>query len=348
MINTLRFNSDIPYDDGHLPVTPLENYSMLLRGETPLWIPTASDEVTIYPRISPDNLAFGIISDAPTETPDRKGGPDMFGVEWVFVEMVGGSMPVEGPPLLEDANEWPEKVKFPNLDDWDWEGNSAKLRPLMPANKMKIVDICCGLFERLISFMDFAGAAVAVIDDEQKDAVHALFSKLCDLYDDMIDRYQKYYGVDMIMFHDDWGSQRAPFFSLATCREMLVPYLKRVVESAHKRGMWFYFHSCGKNEMMVPAMLEAGVDLWKPQPMNDHAMLLETYDGKLVFPGRFDEPDPNASPEKAYEDAKAVLARFKGHKNVTISLPPFFNNAPAMPLYAKAFYELSREQYAEK
>ena len=37
-------------------------------------------------------------------------------------------------------------------------------------------------FERLISFMDFENAAVALIDDSQKDAVKS-FSSLCDLYE---------------------------------------------------------------------------------------------------------------------------------------------------------------------
>ena len=58
---------------------------------------------------------------------------------------------------------------------------------------------------------------------------------------------------------------------------MLVPYLKRVCQSAHKRGMFIDFHSCGKIEMLVPAMIEAGVDVWSGQDMNDREFVLKEY-----------------------------------------------------------------------
>ena len=76
----------------------------------------------------------------------------------------------------------------------------------------------------------------------------ALFSRLCEFYDHYFELLHRYLHPDVIEFHDDWGSQRAPLFSLETCREMLVPYLKRVVESCHKYGMIFQFHCCGKND----------------------------------------------------------------------------------------------------
>ena len=35
--------------------------------------------------------------------------------------------------------------------------------------------------------------------------------------------------LDGVLFHDDWGSQRAPFFSLDVCMEMVAAYLKQIV-----------------------------------------------------------------------------------------------------------------------
>jgi hypothetical protein len=114
-----------------------------------------------------------------------------------------------------------------------------------------------GLFERLISFMDFENAALALIDDEQKDAVHSLFNKLCEMYEAMISKYLEILNLDGVIFHDDWGSQRAPFFSLDVCMEMVVPYLKRIADFCHSKGLWFQQHCCGKNELLVPAMIAA-------------------------------------------------------------------------------------------
>ena len=131
--------------------------------------------------------------------------------------------------------------------------------------------------------MDFENAAFALVDEDEQEGVHRLFDKLADFYDEYIDYYARYLHPDVITFHDDWGSQRAPFFGLSTVREMILPYLKRVVESVHKRGMLFEMHSCGKNEMLVPAYIEAGVDLWSGQPMNDFEMMYEKYGDQIVL-----------------------------------------------------------------
>jgi hypothetical protein len=50
------------------------------------------------------------------------GGKDFFGIEWEYIPQVGGSMvrPGKG-ALLEDVNDWEKVIKFPNLDDYDWE-----------------------------------------------------------------------------------------------------------------------------------------------------------------------------------------------------------------------------------
>ena len=41
------------------------------------------------------------------------GGPDMFGIEWEYVPVAGGSMVRPGTPLLEDANDWNQILKLP-------------------------------------------------------------------------------------------------------------------------------------------------------------------------------------------------------------------------------------------
>ena len=80
-----------------------------------------------------------------------------------------------------------------------------------------------GWFERLISFMDFDNAVVALIDEDQKDAVKELFDRLSDLYIKIIDKYLEYFpGIDGFCIHDDWGAQKDTFFSPDTAMEMIV------------------------------------------------------------------------------------------------------------------------------
>ena len=161
------------------------------------------------------------------------GGADIFGVQWKYIDIAGGSMVEPGRPFLKEVSEWREKVRFPELDRWDWEKSAEENREFLNTDKLVTAWIFNGLFERLISFVDFEAAAVALIDEEQQDDVKALFQELADFYKRLIDKFVEYYHVDAIFFHDDWGSQRAPFFSLDTCREMIVPYMKQTVSYTH-------------------------------------------------------------------------------------------------------------------
>ncbi|UWP61404.1 uroporphyrinogen decarboxylase family protein [Ruminococcus gauvreauii] len=56
---------------------------------------------------------------------------------------------------------------------------------------------------------------------------------------------KKYYHADMILWHDDMGSQRAPFFSPELFREIYLPYYRRITKACHDEGMFIALHSCG-------------------------------------------------------------------------------------------------------
>jgi uroporphyrinogen-III decarboxylase len=172
----------------------------------------------------------------------------------------------------------------------------------------------CGFYERLISLMDVANAVVALIDEDQKSAVHALFDRLCILYDSLIEKYKKYYNPDIILMHDDWGHQHSTFFSPETYEEMILPYITRLVESCHKRGILYEQHSCGKNERLVPYMVKAGIDIWQGQDMNDKAMLVDKY-GKDIFLGvTVPILPPGTSDEEQYKNAEAFVNQYKGKR----------------------------------
>jgi hypothetical protein len=288
------------------PITPKENFHRYMKGENPLWVPTGIDILTFCPRIVPDNVARAFVFDVdPIDNVTEGGGKDWFDVEWEYVPQVNGSMVRPGNPLkVPDINEWEKYLTFPNLDDMDWEGSAARNKEVIASGRVLSVWLMNGLFERLISFMEFENAAVALIDDDKKDAVHRLFDALANFYDDVIARFKKYYDADILYFHDDWGSQRSPFFSLRTAREMLVPYLKRIVDSAHKHGMYVDFHSCGKVEKLVPAMIDAGVDIWSGQPMNDRLAVLKEHGDKikLNFGPAMEFGAPEDVQLKAYEE----------------------------------------------
>jgi len=293
------------------PITPKENLRRCVAREEALWIPSSRDFLDYEPRVHPDNVARAFIMDNGEAIPeDQRGGLDMFGVDWVYVPTVGGSMPRPGvKPLLEDVNDWPEKVKFPDVDSFDWAAAAEKNGCFSDSARAYHTCILNGLFERLISFMEFEGAAMAIIDEDQEDAIHALFDRLIDLYIDIIEHHLVYAKLDGVLMHDDWGSQRAPFFSPNVARKMIAPHIRRFSDWVHSKGMWFELHSCGKNDVMTPVYIEAGVDIWRPQPLVDVPEVHAQYGDRIIL-GYWFDITAKSSDEEIDAAVKEFVAKF--------------------------------------
>lgn len=306
------------------PITPGENFEALIKGEKPLWLPGFGDISMCMGDFLPDNIAR------------MKGGKDFFGLEWVYVDIAGGATRKPGEPYILDMNTWEEKIKFPDLDVYPWKTLREKANP--DDKRFPVVTILNGIFERLISFMDFAGAAMALIDEDQEEAILNFFDAQADFYCRLIDKYLEYSNVKMLSFHDDWGSQRAPFFSPATIRKMILPSLKKILSHARNEGLFIDMHSCGKNQMLAPIYLEAGVQSWTPQPMNDIDMLYEEYGKDLVLGVTPPQIDPEAPEGEVYASLEGFLEKYcrpDAHPVTVFSLR-------GHPKQKEAIYKLSR------
>ena len=320
------------------PIKPYENMKMFLADEKPLWMPFFVENKMFNPSILADNVARKSVVQANPDPSEPVFNKDYFGIEWEYVPSVHGSMVRPGPQKVPDICEWEKYITFPDLNELDWAGSAAANQEFLNDSRSIQMTVFNGFFERLISFVGMEDALVAMVDPDEKEAVHRLFDRLCIFYDELFYNMAKWFEPDLLWFHDDWGSQRAPLFSLETCREMLVPYLKRVVESAHNYGIGFEFHCCGKNEELVPAMIEAGVDMWCGQVMNDRKKMYPLYgkDIKLgIIPPKFPE---DASKEQIMEMMEELLDTFP--TNVYVGM-----DFAVDPRFYPYLYEASRKRY---
>ena len=247
--------------------TPKENFIHFYHNDPVEWTPMADDICMFQPEEINLYIARGFVLQQEPFPVEKYGGPDWFGVEWTYDPVSRGSMEVSHP--LSDISEWEEKIVFPNLDDYDWEGIGKKNAAYLNTDKMVATTIFSGFFERLISFVGFENAAIALIDEEQQEDVHKLFSRLADLYIDYIRRFHEHYGAMHVCIHDDWGTQRGLTFSPDVHTEMIRPYIQRVIDAVHAMGMSYEQHSCGKVVQLIPAMIEIGVDTWLGQDLGD-------------------------------------------------------------------------------
>ncbi|MBI4857206.1 MAG: hypothetical protein HY818_10765 [Acetobacterium woodii] len=241
------------------PISPVENFKSCLAGEAYEWMPDCScDLVDITPHCIPD-----------VDASDYEGGIDTFGVKWVALENGLPAMVEPGKPVLKDISDW-KNLAWPDVASWDWEACGKRYQEKIGDGRIKRGIMLSSYFERLISLMDFEGAAMALVEDPEE--VEEFFDKLTDYHLEVVNHYKKYFDVDVIMAHDDWAAQRSPFFSINTVRTLLVPQYKRFVQHCHDLGIYFTLHSCGNGKILAPTMIEAGVDFWQLQ---ENAMDLE-------------------------------------------------------------------------
>lgn len=323
-------------DYRNTPVTPRENIAAMFYEKKPFWMPTSREMFMAVNRVYGTHLGRGSGVDL----------LDVFGVQWEYVPSAGGSMVRPGVPLLDDVNRWREVIPLPDIDAWDWEGEARETK-LDPRFSHEVSFVNGFWFERLISFMDFMGAAMALIDDEQIDAVKDLFQTMTDLGCRLVDKICTYYPlVDLINIHDDWGSQKAPFFSEEVARELFVPYMKQLTDHVHSWGRKCTLHSCGHTEDRVECYIDGGFDFWAPQTMNNVRELYERFGDRIIFavwPEKFD-------PETTPEDEQRRIAREFVDTYCQPGKPAVLGQYGVWaltPAFSDELYEYSRKKYLE-
>ncbi len=310
-------------------MTPRENFINFFNNKSYEWIPNGMDLLNFRPTLIPDNISRGLILQQEAYT-GPLGGKDFFGVEWVFDPAARGAMEVE--PLFDDIEEWEDYVVFPDLDALSWEACAKENKEYLNTDKMVYSTIYTGFFERLISFVGFENAAIALIDEDQKESVHKLFDKLADTYIKLIANLHKYFNVELVELHDDWGTQRGTMFSVETHREMLMPYIKKVVDGAHWEGVFIELHSCGKIDELIPNVLETGVDTWKGQSsVIDRKQLVRQFGDKFKFGAdiRINEKLPD---DAVMELTQNLVSEYRG-KRIWIPMGPYFTPEQKRMMY---------------
>ncbi len=328
------------------PITVREN-CYELKKRRPLWqsLGFTYDFVLFAPGVNPDNVARAFVYDG-TFVPgvsNKSGGRDMFGIEWEYVPTAGGSMVHPGKPFIEDAIELEQKIVFPDLDSWAWEESVRGNETYLNSGRFNMAWLLNGWYERLISFMDFEGAAIALIDEEQKDYVKDFFDKLSDFYIRLFDKYLTYYPqIDGFYIHDDWGAQRETFFSPEVAEEMIVPYMKRITEYLHSKNKYAELHSCGQLARQVPNIIKAGWDAWTPQVILDADELYAKYGDKLILGLGPDTLSADSTDEEQRKAARDYVRRFCDPARPSV-LSSF--GSTLKPAFFEELYKESRLRY---
>lgn len=279
------------------PITPKENMIRMLEGKKPLWVPNQTiDNNAIQPLVMPDARARNF------------GGTDWFGIQWTYEEKSKAAMVTPGTRALSDIENWATELKWPDLNDIDWKKDyEDNFKARISPDRLSYFVIVNGLFERTADLTSFEDAFCYLI--ECPDVLEEFYDKLVDWHIELIRIAHDVYHVDMILFHDDMGTQRATFFSPNTYREIFLPQYKKIVNAAHDMGMYICLHSCGCIATLMPLIIEAGFDAWEGQDSaNDKKAIMDEYGKDLaqctlyIIPETMSDEDAIADIRKRVDD----------------------------------------------
>ena len=120
------------------PCSDKEAYETFMLEKKPIWMPLGTESTSFCPKVIPDNIARAFVIEA--ENIPKSGGIDMFGIKWVLEPTVGGCIEDPNEPILfDDVNEWEEKINWPDIDSWDWEGSAKANKDYLNNGKANMV-----------------------------------------------------------------------------------------------------------------------------------------------------------------------------------------------------------------
>ena len=260
-----------PLYPGNRPITARENYMRIFRNETPYWMPIwLTDAQHCWPDCVHEHA------------PMEGTGYDWWGQHWTYVEGVNGQMPTPGYRVINDIANWKQEVKIPDLSKVDFEEDAKLQTARYDPERCHLFQCVEGVFERLHELMPMDETLVSFYTEPE--AVHEFFEMMVGYKIDLLTRVFKAYDpIDYVIYADDWGTQKAGFFSNEMFREFIMPYTKRIWDFIHSTGRYVELHSCGMTQQYIDEFVEMGLDAWTPQPINDLDMLTEKYGDKISF-----------------------------------------------------------------
>jgi len=287
-------------------MTPRERWLAVLRRERPDRVPTdywtteeARAKLMAHLGVSSDReLLARLHIDRPRTVSPRYVGPpipagqDVYGVPHRLVDYgTGAYSEVVAHPLAaySTVEEIEAHYTWPSPDWWDYS--------LLPNQIAGWEDypIRGGGSEPFLIYKSLRGQEQAFMDlILHPEIVHYCLDRLFHLaYENTLRIYEAIPDRVMITYvAEDMGSQESLLFSPAQIHEFLIPRMKRVIDLAHSAGAYVFHHSDGAIRPIIPAMIEAGIDVLNPIQWRCKGMeregLKRDFGDRLVFHGGVD------------------------------------------------------------
>lgn len=281
-------------------LTARENWLKAISFEKPEWVPNFVTDANVYKPPFWDDL--------------DEEGRDFCNVRWIFDDY--GHMPDFSQPAMSDISDWRNIIKWPDIDNWDWEKIAHDFKNgenYDPSKLTACIANTAGIFLIPINMMGWEDGLCAIYEDpEEHEAItEAITEFLCRLIGYMCE----YIQPDLIMTGDDFAAAEGPFISKETFNAIYRERLTRIAEACHAGNAKAEFHCCGRCDYIVKAVADCHYDIIQlPVPNNDLIADLSDLKGQLAMTGgwaRHSEAGmPGASEECVRESVRYAIDTF--------------------------------------
>ncbi|MHC4962237.1 MAG: uroporphyrinogen decarboxylase family protein [Planctomycetota bacterium] len=146
-----------------------------------------------------------------------------------------------------------EQYQWPDLASCDYS-LLERLKPELP-DGMKLMNSCPGgVLENLISLTGFDKLCMMLFDDPE--LVRAIVDHIGSRLVEHCRRSCEYDSVGLFMSNDDWGFKSQPMLSPQLMREYIIPWHKKIVDTAHAAGRPAILHSCGNQAELYDDIID--------------------------------------------------------------------------------------------
>jgi uroporphyrinogen decarboxylase len=126
----------------------------------------------------------------------------------------------------------------------------------------------------------------------------------------MLENFLSIGEIDGVLLGSDWGSQRGPLIAPQVWDDLIRPGEQAEYDLIHAYGKDVWVHSCGDVQVLIPRLIEMGLDVLNPvQPeCMDLAELKRRFGARLTFWGGISTQNvlPFGSPQEVRDEARRV------------------------------------------
>jgi uroporphyrinogen decarboxylase len=217
---------------------------------------------------------------------------DIFGCKYREVDYgVGSYRECVYNPLsdYQTVEEIEKNYTWPNVDDYDFSviKEQAELWNTYPLNG--------GGSEPFLDYKNLRGQQQGYIDlFRYPEIVEYCLDKMFDFCYEYTERiYKKIPGqLTFSYVAEDFGSQKGLLMSPKMIRDIFLPRMKKMMDLAHRNGVYVFFHSDGAIREIIPDLIEIGIDIlnpiqWRCKDM-DRAEIKKEFGDKVILHGAMD------------------------------------------------------------